>query len=305
MSNKQAVLNTDAARFEYTSECAKPGYTSLGTPWYADTSREPIRDETLRHGLVRAGAAVERDGIPVTSPKPRYALERAFAMLFDPSLVGQPLDEAIDIWRSQNISKAGLARSEVVRAGRARSRGAVMLRLPNDEVKKLSPGLSSIITKHVVEEFAPRFLGNPAVVWISESGNKVVQADHTLAKTIGLEIDPQKNLPDVILADVAGSEIFLVFVEIVATDGHVSETRRKDLLALIAEAQFSERHAAFVTAYLDRTGTPLKRNLPDLAWSTFVWTASEPDNIIAMYGTEAAARGLRVLSATTYLRVVK
>ena len=37
-----------------------------GTRWYADNTREPIRDETLREGLVAVGAVIARSDLPTT-----------------------------------------------------------------------------------------------------------------------------------------------------------------------------------------------------------------------------------------------
>lgn len=148
----------------------------------------------------------------------------------------------------------------------------------------MSPGPSSMISKHVVEAFAPRFLELPGVLWLSESGNKVVQRDDLLAKRIGINIDVAKNLPDVILVDLAAPDTLLVFVEVVATDGPVSETRRSDLLKLAVNAGFSEEHVAFVTAFLDRDAPALRKNFSTLAWNSFVWVASEPESIIALLG---------------------
>ena len=45
----------------------------------------------------------------------------------------------------------------------------------------MAPGPSSVIAKAVIEEFARRFLVNAAVVWVSESGAKVVARDDELA----------------------------------------------------------------------------------------------------------------------------
>ena len=57
------------------ADCAR--YDSLrGT-------REPIRDETLREGLVATGAVTERTDLATTSSKPRYASKANFAALFD------------------------------------------------------------------------------------------------------------------------------------------------------------------------------------------------------------------------------
>src|SRR5262245_44160017 len=52
MSDKQAAQTSDAARSQYAREVARPGSVPRGKAWYADNTREPIRDETLRQGLV-------------------------------------------------------------------------------------------------------------------------------------------------------------------------------------------------------------------------------------------------------------
>ena len=60
-----------------------------------------------------------------------------------------------------------------------------------------------MISKAVVEVFAPTFLAKPAVLWLSESGNKVVVRDDKIAALLGLKIQPDKYLPDLILVDLA------------------------------------------------------------------------------------------------------
>jgi hypothetical protein len=85
MSDRQADRKTEIDRLAYGANAWKAGYTSRGKPWYADTTREPIRDETLRDGLVRVGAAVLRPDVPTTSSYPRYALQREFAGLLQPN----------------------------------------------------------------------------------------------------------------------------------------------------------------------------------------------------------------------------
>ena len=50
--------------------------------------------------------------------------------------------------------------------------------------------------------FAPRFLQSPAVLFVSESGNKIVARDDNLAQAIGLSIQADKNLPDIILYEI-------------------------------------------------------------------------------------------------------
>ena len=152
----------------------------------------------------------------------------------------------------------------------------------------MEPGPSSVISKAVVEEFARRFLERPGVIWLSESRNQVVARDDLLAREIGLTIQPDRNLPDLILVDLGPEEPLLVFVEIVATAGPVSEARQAALMAIAVEAGFSEDQIAFVTAYSDRDGAAFKQSVSELAWRSFVWFMSEPEHIVVLHrGTHA------------------
>lgn len=85
---------------------------------------------------------------------------------------------------------------------------------------------NSAINKDVIEVFAPRFLGDPSVLFVSESRNKVVALDDNLATSIGLSIKADKDLPDIILVDLKPTKALLVFVEVVATDGSISARRK-------------------------------------------------------------------------------
>ena len=160
--------------------------------------------------------------------------------------------------------------------------------LPSGEGRVMVPGLSSVITKAVVEIFARRFLANPAVVWISESGRKVVEKDDKLLQLLGIKINPEKLLPDIILPDTTDGELLFVFVEVVATDGPIHESRRAALLKLITDAGFKPEHAAFLTAFQSRDHAAFKKTVASLAWGSFAWCFSEPDHLIAFDGATAA-----------------
>jgi len=154
----------------------------------------------------------------------------------------------------------------------------------------MEPGPSSVISKAVVEEFAPRYLGQPGVIWLSESRNQVVTRDDRLARDIGLVIEPDKNLPDLILVDLDPVEPILVFVEVVATAGPVTEGRQAALMAIATEAGFGEGQVAFLTAYSDRDASAFKGSMSDLAWRSFAWFMSEPDHIVALHSGTGAER---------------
>lgn len=280
MSDDQVKAEGDDARRAYARDVMKPGGRAPGQQWYADTSREPIRDETLREAFVVVGAAVERTGVATTSNLGRYALQRAFAGLFDPALTGEPLDAAIKAWQNKYLTAGAVARIAIVRGGAAAAGDYLTVAFPSGETRRMKPGPSSDITKAVVETFATRFLKDPAVLFLSESGNKVVARDEKLAKAIGLNIQADKDLPDTILVDLGPAQPLLVFVEVVATDGPISERRKAALLALAEQAGFSAEHLVFVTAYLDRSRAAFRKTMPALAWGTYVWFASEPDHLI-------------------------
>ncbi len=104
------------------------------------------------------------------------------------------------------------------------------------------------------------------MLWISESGNKVIQRDDELARALGLRIETDKLLPDTILVDLSPSEPLIVFVEAVATAGEITEARRTGFLELIAAAGFKASQVAFVTAFEDRNSGAFKRAISNLAW---------------------------------------
>lgn len=282
MTDEQAQKFSNDERYRYGDDIRKKSYVVPGDPWYADNTREPIRDETLREGLVNIGAVIARDDLPTTSSKPRYALLSDFAALFDPSLVNDALKAAISTYQTKHLTKSALARVSLMQAGAAAGKSGVMVSFPNGETRKLAPGPSSVISKAVVEFFAKTFLQTPAVLWLSESGNKVVQRDDVLAESIGLHIEADKDLPDLILVDLAPADPLIVFIEVVATDGPISSRRQAALYELTDLAGFNRSQVAFVTAFQDRDAPGFKKSVSSLAWHSFAWFVSEPNNIVQL-----------------------
>ena len=293
MTDEQAAKDSGEDREAWLVESMGRSRGDIPGRWYSVNTREPIRDETLRDGLVAVGGVVVRSGLATTSPAPRYALAGGFAALFDPGLEGEELGSAVEEWRGANLSPAALARVAIVRRGAVSQDAQVPVRLPNGEVRNMAPGPSSQITKAVLEDFVPRFLVQPGLIWLSESGNQVVAQDDELARAIGLTIEPDRNLPDMILVDLkadgadAPDRILLVFVEVVATAGAVSDSRRVALLQIATGANFAEGDVTFVSAFEDRDRSAFRQSVGELAWSSFAWFASEPDSIVRLRGGAA------------------
>jgi hypothetical protein len=288
MTDEQAALRDAAERRAYAIEPPRPA----GARWYADNARELIRDETLRDGLVSVGAVLRREDLPTTSGKPRYALQAEFASLFDPGLTGPDLAAAISAFQARHLSRSALARVSIMLAGAGGGENAVPVRFPSGETRHLAPGPGSLIAKGVIEVFAPRFLERPAVLWLSESGNKVVMRDDRIAIAIGLRIQADKVLPDVILADLGGVEPLIVFVEVVVTDGAITAQRQQALYGVTDAAGFDRHNVAFVTAYRDRESAGFRKTASQLAWRSFAWFVSEPDNVLVL--VDGAAKATRL-----------
>lgn len=283
MTDEQASITDQSSRLQWQKESLKSSRGEIPGRWYAVNTRESIRDDTLRGGLISNGAVCERSGLPTTSPAPRYALKEGFVDLFDPNLIDEALLNAMSQWRAKNLSPEALARIAIRRKGVvAAAKEGLLVTFPNGETRRMASGPSSVISKAVIEEFATRYLIDPGVIFLSESANKIVSRDDELAKLIGLNIESDRNLPDIILVDLGPSDPLLVFVEVVATDGPVSQKRKEALLILAENAGFSTKNVVFITAYLDRSEPAFKKTVDDLAWGSFAWFMAEPDKIMIL-----------------------
>jgi hypothetical protein len=292
MTDAQAALTGDAERSAWLAATMGKNTGDVPGRWYQTNTREPIRDETLRQGFVPLGAAIERTDLPTTSSKGKYALRREFAALFHPALTGEALETAIAQWQKLHLSPAARARLLLHKQNTSGTQQGPLVTLPNGESRRLTPGPSSDIAKAVIEVFAPRFLEDPGLLWISESARKEDKRNSDLARQLGLAIELEKNLPDIILVDTGSNETLFVFVEIVATDGPITEERRAAMLTIVEAAGYTPRHAAFVTAYLDRGDAAFRKTFSSLAWGTFAWCVTEPEKIVSLVGEESKLREL-------------
>lgn len=279
---EQAAKLSDEEREHWFKNSTKPGFRPDGKRWYADTTREPIRDETIRFGLLDIGAVGKVPGVPTTSSNPIYFLKDDFTGLMNPALMDADLEVAIAAWQKRHLTPAARARMALIAAGKVKKTDEVVVTCPDGSNAKLAPGPSSLISKAVVEEFATRFLTNPALLWMSESGAKVRYHDDATAKALGLKIDQGKVLPDIILVQVgdSGDDTHLVFVEVVASDGPMNQNRMDALLEYVKASGFPEDQCHFGTAFEDRADGAFKKCLPQLAWGTFAWFRSEPERLM-------------------------
>jgi len=257
---------------------------SLGevfAPWYGDNSRETLRDETFAE-WERVGAIRSDPAVPTTSPRPRWALTTSFASLFDPALAGEAFGAAVEAWQEEHLGPGAMVRIHAA-AKVAKSTVAVNVTLPDGSVRRLAPGESSEILRGVVEHWAVQRFEQPVVLAISEPGDKVHLAEGALLKSLGITMSPGGALPDVVIADVANHPVKFWLIEVVATDGAVTDARKVALLAWASENGIPHGHCEFLSAFVSRRAPPARKRLPDLAEGTYAWFLDEPGLELAWY----------------------
>jgi BsuBI/PstI restriction endonuclease domain len=231
--------------------------------------------------LEEHGAILE-DAVPTTSSRPRYRLARDFAELFSPELGGVQLSGAITAWQARHLTPTARARMALLAQHTTSSMGAQVV-FPDGNTRVLAAGPSTPLLKAVVESFAPNFLHQPIVLIVTESRRRLAYEDADQLRRIGLTPDP-RVMPDLLLADVGvpNGDLRLVFVECVATTGAMTQERQSALRNWLSSSKLERAEAVFGTVFRDRADPVFRRLVGELVWGSFVWFASEPENIAVL-----------------------
>ena len=283
-SHEQAGLTDKDDRLEWISVCQTQGYEPHGKPWYADNSREPLRDDLIRNRAIPLGIVKKREGVPPTSPAPIYQLSETFAALFDPALADEELEEAVTTWQNKHLDPMTLKRMKLLASGVMAKEGQVTVNLPTTgKTLRLAAGEASSITKDVCEVLAKKMCVGPVVVHVSLSDMKLFKELEGEAEAVGLKFNANAELPDVVFADIGHEDGMLVtFVEVVHSDGPISELRRKALLKIAKDAGIASKHVQLVTAFEDRNSPAFRKRFSELARGSSVWFRSEPDMLMEL-----------------------
>jgi hypothetical protein len=282
-TREQAMKITDAERLDWLLSSVSPGFRPHGQRWYADTSREPIRDNLMRNQLLRLGIMKKEEppGHSVTSSRPINYLAAGFAELFEPSLSSNDFEGKAALWREENLDQATLQRMALRAHGAQAKVSDLLVDMPDGARIRISSGPSNEIVKDMIEQFAPRHLAEPVVLWVSASDKKSYPQFAETAASVGLRFDLNAELPDLILADLQDPVRF-VMCEVVATDGAVTEMRKQALLDLVRASHIPEDNVEFLTAFEDRAAQPFRKNFSQLALNTCVWFRTEPDLLVTL-----------------------
>lgn len=278
----QSEKDSDEERLQWISTCHTPGYKAVDQ-WYADNTREPLRDDLIRNRAIPIGLIVKREGVPTTSPAPIYCLAESFAALFDPSLDDASLTELIGRWQEQNLDPMILKRMRLLRRTGAKE-GQIAVTLPTTGTTlRLPPGEASVITRDVCEELLKQIMIEPVVVHISTSERKTFRELSGEAEDIDLHISSSAELPDIVAADTGHNDgLRLIFIEVVHSDGPITELRKESLLKIAADAGIPESHVRLITAFEDRNASPFKKRISEIARGSDIWFRSEPELLVRL-----------------------
>lgn len=277
-TEKQANMKTDAERYSWLSVANKPGNRPKGKRWYADNSREQIRDDLMRNQLLRLGIIQKLSGQAITSSAPSHFLSSDFAALFNPGLRDKAFAAAAYEWRTKHLDPATLQRMVLRSQGIQANVGDVLIEMPD----------GTRIRKGLIEDFTKHHMEKPAVLWLSASDKKAYPQFVQLAATVGLKFSLNAELPDLILADLGEPARFL-FCEVVATDGAITETRKQALLAIMLTSNIPTSAAQFLSAFEDREAPAFRKNFSQLALDSLVWFRTEPNLLVLLSTANRAA----------------
>lgn len=282
-TQQQARKTTDVQRALWRGNAVRAGFRPAGTRWYADNSRESIRDDLIRNRLLRLGIVRRASGVPTTSSRPIYQLAGDFAALFSPGRTGSDLDGDREQWHRRHLDAGALSRMQLRSERLAADPSDVLIDMPDRTRVRLSAGPSSSILKGIIESFAPRYMHQPAVLWISASDKKIWPQFVETARLVGLRFSPSTELPDLILADLdETSDVRFVFCEVVATDGAVTPARREALMRIVEASRLPAARVEFLSAFEDREAAPFKRSVGTLASDGMAWFRTEPNLLLRL-----------------------
>lgn len=240
---------------------------------YAPNSRETFRREVL-HQFVQAGVVdynPDNPDLPTNSPKAHYALtDEALRCMRS---YGSPgWDQALKEFRGTHGSLATVYKKK-------RAAALVPVRSNGTLIAQLSPGEHNEVQRAVVEQFAPRFVVDPVLVYLGDTANKTAYVDRALANELGIPIDEHGKLPDVIVYDNSNSTLFLI--EVVTSHGPMNPKRTMELTTLLTQCKVGK---IFVTAF--PTFDEYRKHMKDIAWETEVWIVENADHMIHYNGQQ-------------------
>jgi len=195
---------------------------------YAPNSRETVRRQTV-HQFRDAGLALinpDTPERPTNSGDTDYRLSpEALALL---RTYGTPAwDESLALYLSTHEALA-------LRYARQREMALIALNLPAGVEVALSAGGQNPLIRDIVHEFCRRFVADPDVLYIGDTGSKLGKGEKRIGyynraglAALGVALDDHGKFPDVIVHDRGRN--WLLLIEAVTSHGPVDGKRHDEL----------------------------------------------------------------------------
>lgn len=153
----------------------------------------------------------------------------------------------------------------------------IPLVLAEGEEIYLSSGEHSKLIRAIVDEFAPRFAPGGRVIYVGDTGEKMLYFDTDALGKLGVIVDVHGKMPDVVIYH--AEKDWLLLVEAVTSHGPVDAKRRAELAKLFEGARPG---LVYVTAFLTRRD--MAKYIGDISWETEVWVKESGTHIIHFNG---------------------
>lgn len=242
---------------------------------YGEALSEGSYDDIRRANLdflVEAGIVIRSANRPdsATNDGTRgYSIARDATSLFIAAdNLGWP--EIVKAWKLEHGSlEAKLARPRLQKM--------VPVKLPDGRIIELSEGKHNTLQKAIVEQFLPRFLKKPELLYLGDASKKILINETEALNAIGLNDFDHDMLPDVVAID--RERKWLYFIEAVHSINPVSRLRHLHLERLGAKCPLGK---VYVSAFHNRAA--FAQWVSDQSWETEVWLASDPSHMIHFNG---------------------
>lgn len=135
------------------------------------------------------------------------------------------------------------------------------------------------LIRSVKEGFVAHFASDGRFVYEGNSAGERVYVDATLMAKLGVSLDSNRKMPDVVLY--LAKRNLLLLIECMSGRGCIDAKRRSDLGKLFGG---STAGLVFVSTFPDRK--VMSEYLDEIVWETAVWVADAPSHIIYFNGDE-------------------
>lgn len=237
----------------------------------AENTRETVRRQTL-HQFRDAGLIIMNEDDPerpTNSSLSNYKVNSgAMAVI---KQFGTPgFDDAVTEYL---LTAPGLA----AKYAAARTLTRIPITLPGGVEITLGAGGQNILLKSMIDDFCAYFIPGGEVLYIGDADSKLMHFNEEKLAALGVVVNYHGKLPDLVVYQAEKNWLFLM--EAASSHGPVDAKRHGELSEIFAD---SSAGLVYVSCFPDRA--TMRRFLPDLAWETEAWVASDPTHMIHLNG---------------------